>query len=452
MATTAPALGGAEAVRTAVALGYPAVASGVIVRRRRAMAALEKLHADESTLRAVRGLRARFGDGPVELRLPGRRVAVVLDPGDVGRVLGESPEPFTPANREKIGALSPFQPRGVLITRGGLRPERRRFNEEILDAERALHRLAPQIDDVVGRETAALLDGATATGRMDADEFTGAWWRIVRQVVLGAGARSDHGVTGRLARLRSAGNWSYLAPRMRRLRDRFDEDLYRYVAAADPDSLAGVLAASPAHGSVDPVGQIPHWLFAFDAAGMACLRAMALLASHPPALARGVAEVDAAGDGPQHYPFLRSVLLESVRLWPTTPAILRDSMRPTRWGPPGAEFTLDAGTAFVIMASAFHRDAETLPFADRFAPEVWETDEAQRYPQLVPFSAGPARCPGRNLVLQVTSTVLARLLGRAHLEVTSSPRLGPDRPLPLGLNNFGLRFAMRPRAAARAPR
>ena len=59
---------------------------------------------------------------------------------------------------------------------------------------------------------------------------------------------------------------------------------------------------------------------------------------------------------------------------------------------------------------------------------------------LVPFSAGPARCPGRDLVLLVTSAVLARLLER-DLHLVRGPRLDPDRPLPGTLDHTGLRFA-----------
>jgi cytochrome P450 len=61
----------------------------------------------------------------------------------------------------------------------------------------------------------------------------------------------------------------------------------------------------------------------------------------------------------------------------------------------------------------------------------------------VPFSAGPAGCPGRNLVLFVTSTLLASLLDKADFTLTSGQRIRPDEPLPATLNNFGLEFAVK---------
>jgi hypothetical protein len=68
---------------------------------------------------------------------------------------------------------------------------------------------------------------------------------------------------------------------------------------------------------------------------------------------------------------------------------------------------------------------------------------AQSYPQLVPFSAGPAECPGRNLVLMVTSSLLAHLLNSWSLELASTPKPVPGRPLPMTLNQLTLEFAVR---------
>ena len=44
---------------------------------------------------------------------------------------------------------------------------------------------------------------------------------------------------------------------------------------------------------------------------------------------------------------LRATVLESVRLWPTTPAILRDTTTDTEW----SNGTLKAGTGVVVFAT-----------------------------------------------------------------------------------------------------
>ncbi|WP_448461299.1 hypothetical protein [Mycolicibacterium sp. XJ870] len=53
--------------------------------------------------------------------------------------------------------------------------------------------------------------------------------------------------------------------------------------------------------------------------------------------------------------------------------------------------------------------------------------------QLVPFSAGPAQCPGRNLVLFATSALAANLLSRLRFELRQ-PAASADEPLPMTLN------------------
>ncbi|WP_328810771.1 MULTISPECIES: cytochrome P450 [unclassified Rhodococcus (in: high G+C Gram-positive bacteria)] len=443
----APAVTGPRALAYAARLMGPSITSGVILRRPAAMALAEKVDADAATLAAMRELRLRYGSAPVQLALPGRTIAVVLDPADVRRILVDSPEDFTAANREKIGALGPFQPHGVLISRGRLRDERRAFNEQVLDTPQPLHHLASAFVAVVDEEVDTLLSGpgAGAPRPVSADEFLQLWWRVVRRVVLGASARDDETVTDRLRSLRGNGNWSYFVPQRRRARDRFIDDLYSYVDAAEPNSLAAVVAHSRVGGAVDPVGQMPQWLFAFDAAGMATLRALALLASHPDHERRAVEEASAGDVGrPQALPFLRACILESIRLWPTTPAILRDSTVDTEWTGDSSTRIVRAGTAFAILASGFHRDADALPFADRFAPDIWLDGTAEQYPQLVPFSAGPVVCPGQNLVLFTASSMLASILARSGVALTN-PALAPSRPLPPTLNTYGVELSLEPR-------
>jgi cytochrome P450 len=68
---------------------------------------------------------------------------------------------------------------------------------------------------------------------------------------------------------------------------------------------------------------------------------------------------------------------------------------------------------------------------------------AQNHPQLVSFSAGPAECPGRNLVLLVTSTLLAHVLHSLELDLRSDPKPVPERPLPMTLNQMTLEFGVR---------
>src|SRR4051794_29249055 len=387
----------------------------------------------------MRALRRQFGRGPVELVLPGRRILVLLDPEDVGRVLDEAPDPFHPANREKRKALQWFQPHGVLISQGPIRQERRRLNEAVLDFGSDLHRQAADFVEVIAEEVAKIVEDATKTGQLDSMGFMSGWWRLVRRLTLGQAARDDDEITDSLLRLRKAGNWSFLSLPHYRARAKFLERLYRYAENPEPGSLVAAVANAPAAGAVDPVGQMPQWLFAFDAAGMALLRALALLASHPVQMASALDDVGDPAQ-PSLRPYLRGAVLESVRLWPTTPTILRDITEDTQW----RNGTIEKGAGLMIVVPAFHRDDALLPFAHKFVPDIWLDGTAQQSPQLVPFSAGPAECPGRNLVLFVTSTLLAHMLNALSFELTSTPGLSPDKPLPMTLNQLTLDFKVQP--------
>ncbi|WP_029116326.1 cytochrome P450 [Mycobacterium sp. URHB0044] len=439
-----PRLTGAAALTALTDLGLASIAAGAIARRRPVIRLLERTQADARGVSRLRALHKEFGSGPVELAIPGRRILVILDPDDVGRVLAESPNPFDPANREKRQALQQFQPHGVLISTGHMRDRRRAVNEAALDTPLALHRLAEPFTRAIEAEAGELAAEALQRGSLDSSAFMTAWWRLVRRLVLGDAARDDGAITDDLWRLRSAGNWAFLGLPHTRMRERFFDRLYGYAEAADPNSLVGALAQVPAEGAVDPVGQIPQWLFAFDAAGMAALRAAAVLATHPAALQQ--CETGDLGQVAVR-PFLRACVLESVRLWPTTPTLLRDTSTETTWR--DGAFTVDAGAAVMIIVPAFHRDPD-LPFADEFVPDIWLDGRAQQYPQLVPFSAGPVECPGRNLVLFATSTLLANLLGTTSLELRSTPRLEPSKPLPATLNQLTLEFGVAP-VSARVP-
>lgn len=439
-----PVVAGLQAIAAVTALGLPSVASGIIARRHLVMPLLEKARADALSIEMFRRLRDEFGRGPIEFRLPGRRVVLLLDPDDVARVLDDSPDPFTPANREKRAALGAFQPHGVLISQGDIRARRRVVNEAALETPKPLHGASDSMARTIDREISIFAQQVGETGAFTAADFTRVWWRIARQVTLGESARDDTDVTDRLWKLRANGNWSYLTPPRRRLRDRFFESLYDYADRAEPGTLVHALASVETAPAVDPVGQIPHWLFAFDAAGMATLRALALLAAHPDRLAevrREASERPVGNAAP--LPIHRACILESLRLWPTTPAILRDSTRPTVWRTPGgARATVPEGSMFIILTPPLHRDRDRFDFANAFTPDIWIDGRADGLHTLLPFSGGPAECPGRNVALFVSSTVLSAVVTAFdRIEQVSAPRLQPGGDLPPTLNHYGLKFA-----------
>ncbi|WP_019874967.1 cytochrome P450 [Sporichthya polymorpha] len=98
---------------------------------------------------------------------------------------------------------------------------------------------------------------------------------------------------------------------------------------------------------------------------------MALVAARP-----GVAARARADD-----PFLRAVVEDSIRLFPTTLSILRETTEPTAW----ADRALPVGTLVVLPSSYLHRGPHR-PDAHALNPDQWLAGD--RPAGVVPFSAG----------------------------------------------------------------
>ncbi|MET9803359.1 cytochrome P450 [Streptomyces sp. NPDC006368] len=405
---------GRDVARLAAQVIAPGLASGGLARRRAQTPLAERYAVDRRASGLLTSLRRRYGPGPLRLDAAGRTFAVLLLPEDARRVLDATPDPYSPATREKAAVPERFQPRGVLMPLGTRRDERRAFNEAVLAYGHRSHDLAPRMVRAVREEAGELLRATTArAGELDWTSFSAAWDRTARRAVIGDTARDDTALTAALDGPHERFE--------RRLRDHLDP-----LGRARAGSLAGALGT-------DPAVEAPYWLYAFDSAGIAAFRTLALLATHE-RQARQVSDELAVSDltEPRLLPYTRACVLESVRLWPTTPFLLRESVRDTPWG----DETLPAGTEFLMYAPLFHRD-EALPYSDRFTPEIWLDGTAQDVEALMPFGTGPGEGSGQDLVLLVTSTMLAVLLERRTYRTEP---LRADRPLPRTLDHVRLRF------------
>jgi cytochrome P450 len=83
-------------------------------------------------------------------------------------------------------------------------------------------------------------------------------------------------------------------------------------------------------------------------------RSLALLASHPQQASAARKEIDArSGPEMDQMPYLRATVLESLRLWPTSPLILRETTHATSW----RNGVMRPNTGLVIFTPFFHRNA-----------------------------------------------------------------------------------------------
>lgn len=414
----------------------PTVAKGPLIRRRKMVAMAERFELDKRAVRRMQKLQEKYGPGPLMLRVPRWSRAVILAPEHVHQVLERTPEPFATETDEKRAALAHFEPRTSLISHGSERAERRRFHEEMLETPRPVHGFATRFIEVVHEEVSSLLEKAERDGELHWDPYVETWFRVVRRVVFGDSASNDHVLTDMVAKLRANANWAFMKPKQTDLRERFLSELETRLAKAEPGSLAGMIAAMPTTEEMAPSHQVAQWLFAFDNPGMATFRTLALLATHPEQAGKAREEIAEDESGRQHLPYLRACILESLRLWPTSPMILRQSTSETEW----ETGIMPDDTGILIYVPYFHRDDQHLPYADQFAPEVWMKERGSDDWPLIPFSAGPGLCPAANLVQLLTSAMLAALIDGREVRLTSSHTLGPDQPLTGTLDFYALQF------------
>ena len=130
-------------------------------------------------------------------------------------------------------------------------------------------------------------------------------------------------------------------------------------------------------------------------------------------------------DDIQHWPRLRQVLLEAMRLYPPVTLVIRQALGPDVVC--GESF--DKGMLLWMSPWVIHRhhrfwDNPTAFIPDRFAgkPTPWISE-----PGYLPFGAGPRICIGASFALAEASIVLATLLNRFEFSLES------DRPvMPVG--------------------
>jgi hypothetical protein len=413
----------------------PTLGKGVLIRRPHVVGMAESLGLDTRAVKRMQALRKKYGKGPLVLAIPGRRQAVLLAAEHVEQVLQGAPEPFSPATHEKNSALSHFEPKNSLISKPPERTVRRAFNENVLEFRCPTHSLADRFLEVVADEAKLLL--AKVGAELSYDDFFYTWYRMVRRIVLGDGAANDHELTDMLAKLRRAGNWAFMHPGRPKLRDKFLARLSEHLARAEEGSLAGVIGKMPKKPEMEPSHQVPQYLFAFDPGAMATFRALALLATHEQEAARVRAEIQ---ERPwKDLPFLRACVLDSLRLWPTTPAILRETTQDVEFD----TGVLPKNTHILIFAPFFHRDDENLSYAHRFKPDIWLSEKPGGGWPLVPFSGGPAACPARDFVPMIGSAMIANLLKDRRVGLKDPQRLDPRKDLPGTLDNYSLKLTFR---------
>ena len=153
------------------------------------------------------------------------------------------------------------------------------------------------------------------------------------------------------------------------------------------------------------------------------------LIKNPDVMGRARAEVDAVlgttaaptFEQVQRLTYVRQVLDEALRLWPTAPGFMRQPREDTVIG---GRYALPAGTPVNVLSQALHQD-RTIWGADaaEFDPDHTAPDRMAALPPHAykPFGTGQRACIGRQFALQEATLVLGD--AAAALRARRPPRL-----------------------------
>jgi cytochrome P450 len=177
-----------------------------------------------------------------------------------------------------------------------------------------------------------------------------------------------------------------------------------------------------------------------DTLGANAYRTLAMVVADSEVMGRVRGELDTAdlstGQGVASLSYLEGCLQETMRLWPTTPLLARETLRETELA--GAK--LDEGTQVMILNTFNHRDDEQVEDANRLKPERWQNGHGRdvRFNHL---SNGTQDCPGGPLVSLIGKAAVAQAVSRYDLKL-EEPSIDTSGDLPHMLDFFDVRFSI----------
>ncbi|WP_199753873.1 cytochrome P450 [Amycolatopsis sp. WAC 01375] len=230
------------------------------------------------------------------------------------------------------------------------------------------------------------------------------------------------------------------------------------------DDLLGLMlnTTQPSTGAALDEDNIRHQIITFLVAGHettsgALSFALYYLARNPDVLARAQSEVDKVwGENPDpsyeevaKLRYVRRVLDEALRLWPTAPAFARQAQVDTVVG---GEYPMRKGQWALVLIPSLHRDPVWGDDPESFDPDRFSPERNRARPAHVykPFGTGERACIGRQFALHEATLVLGMLLSRYDLRGDPSYRLKVQELLTLKPEGFKLNVSLRDRVSVAA--
>ncbi|XP_057975031.1 cytochrome P450 81C13-like [Malania oleifera] len=184
------------------------------------------------------------------------------------------------------------------------------------------------------------------------------------------------------------------------------------------ETLLSLQESEPDFYSDDVIKSIMLLMFiaGIDTSGITLQWAMSLLLNHPQVLQKVRAEIDnhveperLIGDTDlSKLPYLRCIVYETLRLYPTVPLLLPhfSSNDCTLGG-----YDIPRETVLLVNAWALHRDPKIWDDPNKFMPERFEATEGEKEMfKFVPFGVGRRACPGASMAIRTISLALGALI------------------------------------------
>ena len=209
---------------------------------------------------------------------------------------------------------------------------------------------------------------------------------------------------------------------------------------------------------LDPVNirqQVITFIFAgHETTSGALSFALYYLTRNPAVLARAKAEVDAlwgGSDNPEpayadvaRLRYVRAVLDESLRLWPTAPGYLRVARADTVLG---GRYRIKRGQWVLVVLPLVQRDPRVWPDPERFDPDRFAPGQMKnRAHAYKPFGTGQRACIGRQFALHEAVLALALILHRYDLTPQDDYQLKISESITF--KPWGFRLALNKRDAS----
>ncbi|MFJ2271897.1 cytochrome P450 [Streptomyces sp. NPDC087849] len=238
------------------------------------------------------------------------------------------------------------------------------------------------------------------------------------------------------------------------------DDVIRRRRAAGPgrtdgaDDLLGLMLHATDKETGEPLDDlnIRHQVITFLIAGHettsgALSFALYYLLKHPEVLARAREETTAVwGDEPEPDPsyedvgrlrYVRQVLNEGLRLWPTAPAFSLEALEDTTLG---GRYPLRRGQGVMVLTPMLHRDPAWGDNPGLFDPSRFTPERVADRPAHLfkPFGNGERSCIGRQFALHEATLLLGLLVHRYRLVDHSNYKLRIKEALTLKPDGFTL--------------